>query len=116
IVQLMPGATDDDISRLETNIAACPSMTTMLHSGMEIEEIAARVLDGFAFENLETVPVEYRCNCSEERVHRALISLGKEELIRLRDEKEEDMTVTCQFCDKVYTIDKAQMTEMIESL
>lgn len=116
MVQLMPGATDEDISRLEQNIAACPSMTTMLHSGLEIEEIAARVLEGFSFEILESVPIAYRCNCSEERVHRALISLGKEELIRLRDEKDEEMTVTCQFCDKVYTIGKDKLTRMIEHL
>lgn len=116
MVQLMPGATDEDISRLEANIAECPSMTTMLHSGLEIEEIAARVLAGFDFEILESVPVEYRCNCSGERVHRALISLGKDELIRLRDEKDEEITVTCQFCDKVYTIGKDELTQMIESL
>lgn len=101
IVQLMPGATDADITRLENNIANAGAFTTMLEKGMSLEDIAHAVLDGFDIEVLECEPIAYRCGCSHAKVTRALISLGKEELTRLRDE-EDGIEVTCQFCDKVY--------------
>ncbi len=101
MVQLMPGATDADITRLEHNIAAAGAFTTMLEEGKTLEDIARAVLDGFSIEVLERVPVSYRCGCSHAKVTRALISLGKDELERLRDE-EGGIEVTCQFCDKVY--------------
>lgn len=103
IVQLMPGATDADITKLENNIARSGAVTTMLESGMSLEDIAHAVLDGFDVELLESEPVAYRCGCSHAKVTRALVSLGKEELTRLRDE-EDGIEVTCQFCDKVYRL------------
>lgn len=103
IVQLMPGATDADITKLENNIARAGAVTTMLERGMSLEDIAHAVLDGFDVEILEREPVAYRCGCSHAKVTRALISLGKEELTRLRDE-EDGIEVTCQFCDKVYRL------------
>lgn len=103
IVQLMPGATDADITKLENNIARAGAVTTMLESSMSLEDIAHAVLDGFDVEMLESEPVAYRCGCSHAKVTRALISLGKEELTRLRDE-EDGIEVTCQFCDKVYRL------------
>lgn len=103
IVQLMPGATDKDITMLENNIAKAGAFTTMLEKGMDLEDIAHAILDGFDLEILERVPVSYRCGCSHAKVTRALISLGREELTRLRDAKE-SIEVTCQFCDKVYKL------------
>lgn len=105
VVQLMPGATDEDITRLEQNIAKAGAMTSMLADGMDLEDIARAVLDGFDIEILEDVPVSYRCGCTHAKVTRALISLGKEELTRLRDE-EDGIEVTCQFCDKVYNLSR----------
>lgn len=105
MVQLMPGATDEDITRLEQNIAKAGAMTSMLADGMDLEDIAGAVLDGFDIEILEDVPVSYRCGCTHAKVTRALISLGKEELTRLRDE-EDGIEVTCQFCDKVYNLSR----------
>ena len=103
IVQLMPGAADADITRLEQNIAKAGAFTTMLEKGMSLEDIAHAVLDGFDIEILERTPVSYRCACTHAKVTRALISLGKEELTRLRDE-EDGIEVTCQFCDKKYKL------------
>lgn len=105
MVQLMPGATDEDITRLEQNIAKAGAMTSMLADGMDLEDIARAVLDSFDIEILEDVPVSYRCGCTHAKVTRALISLGKEELTRLRDE-EDGIEVTCQFCDKVYNLSR----------
>ena len=114
IVQLMPGATDEDITRLENNIAKAGAMTTMLENGMSLEDIAHAVLDGFEVEFLEEAPVTYRCGCNHAKVTRALISLGKDELTRLRDE-EEGIEVTCQFCDKVYKMTRDDIAVMLEA-
>ncbi len=114
IVQLMPGATDDDITRLEQNIAAAGAMTEMMDAGLTLEEIVHRVLDGFDVEFLENIPVCYRCGCNQAKVSRALISLGKEELEKLRDE-EENIEITCQFCDKVYHLNRQDINQLIES-
>lgn len=112
IVQLMPGATDADITRLENNIANAGAVTTMLEKGMSLEDIAHAVLDGFDIEVLERETVCYRCGCSHAKVTRALISLGKEELTRLRDE-EDGIEVTCQFCDKVYHLSRKDIDTLL---
>ena len=112
LVQLMPGATEEDIDRLEQNIAAAGAMTTMMENGLSLEDIVRRVLDGFAVEFLEEVPIAYRCGCSRAKVTRALISLGKEELTRLRDD-EDGIEVTCQFCDKVYQLSREEIGTLL---
>ena len=89
-------------------------MTTMLESGMSLEDIAHAVLDGFEVEFLEDTPITYRCGCNHAKVTRALISLGKEELQRLRDE-EDGIEVTCQFCDKVYKMTRDDIAVMLEA-
>ncbi len=114
LVQLMPGATDEEITRLEQNIATAGAVTTMMEEGLSLEEIVRRVLDGFTVEFLEYVPVSYRCGCNQAKVTRALISLGKEELTKLRDE-EENVEITCQFCDKVYRLSREEIDDLIET-
>lgn len=112
IVQLMPGATEEDITKLENNIANAGAFTTMLEKGMRLEDIARAVLDGFEIEFLENTPISYRCGCNHSKVTRALISLGKDELTRLRDE-EEGIEVTCQFCDKIYKLSKEDIDVLL---
>ncbi len=112
IVQLMPGATDEDITRLEQNIAQAGAVTTMLENGMDLEDIARAVLCGFDIEVLEEAEIAYRCGCTHAKVTRALISLGKDELTRLRDE-EDGIEVTCQFCDRVYHLFRADIDVLL---
>ena len=112
LVQLLPGATDDEITRLENNIASAGAITTMMERGLSLEDIVRAILDGFDIEFLEDVPIEYRCGCSHSKVTRALISLGKEELTRLRDE-EDGIEVTCQFCDKVYKLSRGDIDVLL---
>lgn len=102
LVQLLPGAADADIDRLEQNIAKAGSMTGMLDSGMSLEDIVRAVLNGFTVQFLEEAPVCYRCACNEAKVTRALISLGEQELLQMAEE-DKPTEITCQFCDKVYT-------------
>lgn len=104
ILQLLPGATEEEITRLEANIKAMPAVTAMLSEGKTVRDMLDLALAGFEPDVLDTAPAVYRCDCSEERVHRMLRSLGRKEVERLRDE-DPHAEVDCQFCDKVYRVD-----------
>ena len=85
IVQLLPGATDDEIDRLEANIKAMPAVTAMLAEGKSIRDMLDLALDGFAPEILDSEHVAYLCDCSADRVKRMLYSLGRKEVENLID-------------------------------
>lgn len=108
LLQLLPGASEAEITRLEQNVAAMPSVTQLLMSGATLEDIMARAMDGFSPNVLDEQQVSYRCNCTRQRVERALLSLGKEELTQMAQE-ENPVEVSCQFCDKKYYIDTAAL-------
>ena len=112
LVQLMPGVKDTDIDRLEANLAKLEPMTTMLDKGMTLEQIVQAVLDGFAVDFLQTDEIGYRCACSREKVERALISMGRDELSKMAQEQEPS-EVTCQFCDKIYTFTRAELVQLL---
>ncbi len=114
LVQLMPGVTDSQISRLEENIARAGAMTGLLDRGLTLPEIVRTVLDGFDIELFEERTIGYRCGCSRQKVTRALISLGRTELQKIIDE-EERTELTCQFCDKVYHFDREELTVLLAS-
>ncbi len=77
LIQLLPGATDEMIDKIEAGIAKVGPVTEHLRQGVTPEELLQMVLSEFDLELLKTVPVEYRCYCSRDRMRRALISLGK---------------------------------------
>lgn len=113
ILSLMPGADDEVISRVERDIADLPSMTKMLSDGMTPEEIAKLVLKSdFGFVT-RTTTCGYRCRCSEERTENMLLSLGRKELERLAKEND-DIEVTCHFCDKKYNISAAKLLKKVK--
>ena len=114
LLQLLPGATEEEITQLEKNIAAMPSMTQMLEDGMSLEQIMEMVLHGFNPNVLDELNAEYHCDCSQERVERALISMGKAELDNLAQE-EPVAEVCCQFCDKVWKIELNRLVEQIKN-
>ena len=112
LVQLLPGYTDDEIDRLEKNIAAMPSVTKMLSQGLTPVDMMKMALDTFEPDVLDSCRVDYHCDCSLDRVERALVSLGREELQRL--EKEEPVVeVACQFCDKKYHVSIAKLLKSL---
>lgn len=114
MVQLMPFATDETAARLEEQVRSIPSVTEMITSGMSAEDILLRVCDGFdmIIDNAQVVP-EYECKCSRERMERALVSIGKDELCKLIEENGE-AELTCQFCDRRYTFDKAELESLLK--
>ncbi len=103
LVQLLPGATEEEITRLEKNIAGMESVTNLLARHCTVEQIMEQVMEGFEPQLLDTAQAEYHCDCSMERTRRILKSLGKEELNRLCQE-EEEITARCEFCDKTYKV------------
>lgn len=115
ILQLMPESTDEDAKRLEKTIAALPPITTMLKDDMTCEDIIFRVTEGFdMLVYHEAVTPAYVCDCSRERVERALISMGRDEMQKLIDEQGH-AELTCQFCDKVYQFNKDELTALLQA-
>lgn len=101
LVQLLPGAPEEVISKLEIGIMNAGTVTKMLTDGLDGAGIIRAVLENFDVELFESEPVEYRCYCSRERVTAALISLGRQELQSIIDEGE-TIHMSCQFCDADY--------------
>lgn len=101
IIQLMPFCEDETISKLEENIKNLESVTTMLEKGMTPEDIVRTVLDGFDVDFTNNSPTQYSCNCSKERVSKALLSIGAKELGEILEEGK-DIEVNCHFCGTNY--------------
>lgn len=113
MVQLMPAAMEEDIDRVEKNVAKISSVTQMMEDGMTAEDIIGKLLEGFTYQFLDGAEYEYRCDCSMEKIKRALISLGRDELediIRTEGKAE----LTCQFCPEVYRLEKEELTQLLE--
>ena len=100
ILQLLPFAPDSCIEIIERNVAAMPSVTTMLELGLSAEDIAMKALEGLDPNVLDDFSVNYKCDCSREKTERILYSLGKDDIKSLAED--EITEVRCHFCDKVY--------------
>ena len=115
IIQLLPAASDATIDKLEKSITELKSVTAMLDSGMSPEEIIRLALKDFEVEVLYSQDIEYKCNCSKDRVSKALISLGREELEEMAED-ENSTEVNCHFCDKVYKFTKDDLKKLIKKI
>ncbi len=101
LLQLLPGATEKEITQLEQNVSKLSSMTEMLENGHTVYEIIDMVLEGFDPNVLDETEVQYHCDCSRDRVERAYMSLGQEELQKIAAEQE-TVELKCQFCNRAY--------------
>ncbi len=110
IIQLLPTALDDTIDQVEECIKGIEPVTQMLASGMTAEDICRHVLKTFDLEILDTSNPEYRCNCSKDRVAKALLTLGKEELNEMANDPKTE--VSCHFCDKKYVFTPAEIKNL----
>ena len=113
LIQLMPGADEAVISAVERGIAQVGAVTAALDRGDDALELLRQVLSDFELEILETAPVGYRCYCSRERVSRALISMGRDELEKLIAEQH-GAELTCQFCDRVYQFTEEELQSLLD--
>lgn len=112
IIQLLPTADEETISAVERCIEGIPAVTSMLTDGMTPEQICKKVLPEFELEVLDSSNPEYKCNCSRERVMKALISVGEKEL---RDMQNDEITqVNCQFCGKSYDFTSKEIKELAD--
>ncbi|HIU56759.1 MAG TPA: Hsp33 family molecular chaperone HslO [Candidatus Ornithomonoglobus merdipullorum] len=114
MIQLMPEATEETAERLTEIVENAPSVTDMITSGMSAEDIAFAVTSGFdmLLENNAAQPM-YECKCSRERMERALISIGKQELRDIIEEQGE-AEMSCQFCDKLYHFTREELEALCE--
>lgn len=115
LIQLLPGADDAVIDKIEAGVRRVGSVSRALEGGMDAESLLRAVLSDFDLEVLETHPVEYRCYCSRERVSRALISMGREEMQSMIEEQK-GAELTCQFCDAVYHFSEDELKKLLESM
>lgn len=113
IIQLLPGCPEEVIEKIEKSISKIDSVTNMLSQGMTPDDIAKIALDGIEIDKLDESEIEYRCNCSKQRVETALISTGIESLKEMAEENN-DITVECHFCDKTYVFTPKEIEKLIE--
>ena len=115
IVQMMPFAQEELISRLEKNIAAMPPVTTLLERGETPESMIRMVMEGYETEIYERLPADFVCDCSKERVERSIISIGRKDLQEIIDDGE-DIEVNCQFCGKHYWLTADELKDLLRKL
>ncbi len=115
MIQLLPGASDETIDKIEAGIKQAGSVTAMLEQGLTPEDILGQVCGDLGVVFMQTTEVAYKCYCSRKRVESALISLGKKELTEIMEEGKE-FPVECQFCDTVYRFTPEDIRQMIASL
>lgn len=114
LVQLMPFAEEEVIAKLEKNLSKITGVTSMLEEGKTPEDILNIIAEGLEPEVVDTITPSYYCNCSKERVQKALISLGKEELQSMIDEQKE-IEIHCDFCNKYYYFSVKELEELCQN-
>ena len=115
LLQLLPGAPEETIDKLEEGIRRAGAVTPMLEQGMTPEDILGQVCGDLGVVFLETTEVSYKCYCSRDRVTAALISLGKEELTEIMEEGK-TFPVECQFCDTTYSFTPEDIRDLLEKV
>ena len=113
IIQLLPGASDEIIDRLEAKLSGISSITSLLDAGKTPEEILTDILGEFGLEILKKMPVQFHCDCERSRVEKAIISIGRKEIQDMIDEGKE-IEVNCQFCNKHYKFSVDELGEMLK--
>ncbi len=117
LLQLLPFAAPETVDRIEKNVSALSNISSLFDAGMSPEDIAKIALRDVPFDVFDELDVSYRCNCSRDRIAKALITLGKSELLKLADEQAAlgnppEIEVQCRFCDKKERFTKADIEKL----
>lgn len=112
IIQVMPDADDAVIDRLEESISSIHSVTDLLEDGMRPEDILEYIMKGIGLDILEKIPTRYHCNCSKERVSRAIASLGRSGIQEMIDDGV-PVKVNCHFCNSDYIFNVEELKRLI---
>ena len=115
LIQLLPGAPDETIDKVEAGIKRAGAVTAMLEAGLTPEDILGQVCGDLGVVFMETTEVAYKCYCTRERVEGALISLGTKELTEIMNEGK-DFPVECQFCDEKYLFTPADIQTLLKRM
>ena len=113
ILQLMPGVSEETIEKVEKNLSNISSVTTLLDEGKGPKEILEILCEGLEPKIIDIIPVGFKCNCSKDRVSKALISVGKEELSKIVEE-EDSINLHCDFCNIDYKFTKDELVELLK--
>lgn len=113
IIQLMPFTEEQVIARLEEKVASVTSVTDLLEQGYTPEKLLEYMLGEFGLEITDKIPARFYCNCSRERVSKALISIGKKDLQEMIDEGK-PIEVNCHFCNTAYEFTPEELRELLE--
>lgn len=111
LIQLLPFADEAVISKLEENSSKLANVSRLFDEGLSLEEIASVALEGIEYDPFDVLDVEYKCDCSRDRMKRALISVGEKDLKEMFAEqvaegKAEELEICCRFCNKAFRFDK----------
>ena len=115
IIQVMPDASDEEITKLEQNIAKVKSVTTLLDEGKTVEDILSMVLEGIEYHITDKLDTQYYCNCSRERVEKTLMTIGEKDLREII-ETDGKAQLTCHFCDGVYDFSKEDLEKLLKEV
>ena len=111
IIQLLPGVTDEDIDKIESRLANTDPISTMIDNGMTPEDIMDKVLGDFNMKILDKIDIQYRCDCSREKIEKVIISLGKKEIDNIINEDGKAEFV-CHFCNSKHMFNKEDLTKI----
>lgn len=111
MIQLLPGADEAFIEKIEKRLPLIPPVSRMFSSGEQNGQYIANILGDIEFDIFDESEVSYKCYCSRDKVERALLSMGRNELQSMIDE-DKDTEVSCQFCDKIYKFSKNDLIHL----
>ena len=119
LIQLLPFADEDTVAKIENNLSKFESISSLIAEGKSTLELMEMALDGVEYDIFDEIPVGYACDCSRERMERALISLGKKDIEQIFDEcraegKAEEIEICCQFCDCKYKFERDDLKEILK--
>lgn len=114
MIQLLPGAEDSFIDKIEQRITEIPPVSTLFSTGKTNAEYLKDILGDIEFDIFDEADVSYHCDCSRKRVEKALVSLGEKELSEMVNDGK-SIDVSCQFCDKVYTFTPEDLKNLLKT-
>ncbi len=112
ILQIMPGCKEETLTRIETILRKMPPVSEMVNEGKTPEEMLEIITEG-DFQLLEELDLSYKCNCHKEKFEEGLISLGKEELEKIKTE-DKKIEISCQFCADQYMFNEEEIDKLIK--
>ena len=112
IIQLMPGCSDETVEKLEEKLKTIQSVTDFLKKGMTPEDILQEILGDMGLEILDTLPAQFYCSCSRERMTKALITLGQKEITDMISDGK-PVELNCRFCGRKYTFTVDELKEIL---